>query len=102
METTAYTCPHCGKPILLPEGLTEFSCMYCGARMTLEQLLPGNPVVALTGPSHAEEVSRGIPTAVLAALLALCLWNGWWLTAQLPWLALWRRKRRLTRNNFPR
>ena len=25
------------------------------------------PVVALTGPSHAEEVSRGIPTAVLAA-----------------------------------
>ena len=40
METTAYTCPHCGKPILLPEGLTEFSCMYCGTRMTLEQLLP--------------------------------------------------------------
>ena len=39
METTAYTCPHCGKPILLPEGLTEFSCMYCGTRMTLEQLL---------------------------------------------------------------
>ena len=25
------------------------------------------PVVALTGPSHAEEVSRGIPTAVVAA-----------------------------------
>ena len=25
------------------------------------------PVVALTGPSHAEEVSRGLPTAVLAA-----------------------------------
>ena len=40
METTAYTCPHCGKPILLPEGLTEFSCMYCGARMTLAQLQP--------------------------------------------------------------
>lgn len=27
----------------------------------------GRPVVALTGPSHAEEVSRGIPTAVVAA-----------------------------------
>ena len=27
----------------------------------------GCPVVALTGPSHAEEVSRGVPTAVLAA-----------------------------------
>ena len=28
------------------------------------------PVVALTGPSHAEEVSRGIPTSVLAASLS--------------------------------
>lgn len=27
----------------------------------------GRPVVALTGPSHAEEVARGIPTACLAA-----------------------------------
>lgn len=27
----------------------------------------GKPVVALTGPSHAEEVSRGIPTAIVAA-----------------------------------
>jgi glycerol-3-phosphate dehydrogenase (NAD(P)+) len=29
--------------------------------------LPGSPVVILSGPSHAEEVSRGIPTAVVAA-----------------------------------
>ncbi len=27
----------------------------------------GHPVVALSGPSHAEEVSRGVPTAVVAA-----------------------------------
>ena len=27
----------------------------------------GSPVVALSGPSHAEEVSRGIPTGVVAA-----------------------------------
>ena len=26
-----------------------------------------NPVVALTGPTHAEEVARGIPTAIVAA-----------------------------------
>lgn len=38
METNTYTCPHCGNPILLPAGLTEFSCMYCGVRMTLAQL----------------------------------------------------------------
>ena len=33
----------------------------------------GCPVVALTGPSHAEEVSRGVPTAVLADLCQHCL-----------------------------
>lgn len=43
MESTAYTCPHCGNPILLPEGLTEFSCMYCGVRMTLAQLTARKP-----------------------------------------------------------
>lgn len=29
--------------------------------------LPGNPVVSLSGPSHAEEVARGVPTAIVAA-----------------------------------
>jgi glycerol-3-phosphate dehydrogenase (NAD(P)+) len=34
----------------------------------LEEELPGGtPIVTLSGPSHAEEVSRGIPTAVVAA-----------------------------------
>ena len=34
----------------------------------LRQLLPGGtPVVSLLGPSHAEEVSRGQPTALVAA-----------------------------------
>jgi glycerol-3-phosphate dehydrogenase (NAD(P)+) len=33
----------------------------------LEQSLPSNRVVVLTGPSHAEEVSRGVPTSVVAA-----------------------------------
>ncbi len=28
---------------------------------------PGNPVLALSGPSHAEEVARGVPTALVAA-----------------------------------
>lgn len=43
METKTYTCPHCGNPIVLPEGLTEFSCMYCGVRMTLAELAPKEP-----------------------------------------------------------
>ncbi len=33
----------------------------------LEEELPGNPAVALSGPSHAEEVARGCPTTVVAA-----------------------------------
>lgn len=41
---------------------------YCRFSETIERELCGrNPVVALTGPTHAEEVARGIPTAILAA-----------------------------------
>lgn len=33
----------------------------------IEEELPGQPVVVLSGPSHAEEVSRGVPTTIVAA-----------------------------------
>jgi len=36
-----------------------------------EELPEGTPIVTLSGPSHAEEVSRGIPTAVVAAARSL-------------------------------
>ena len=38
-----------------------------GARMSeiLKEQLPGNPVAVLSGPSHAEEVAIGMPTAVV-------------------------------------
>jgi glycerol-3-phosphate dehydrogenase (NAD(P)+) len=38
-------------------------------RMTevLDETLPGSDAVLLVGPSHAEEVSRGIPTSIVAA-----------------------------------
>ena len=32
-----------------------------------EEIGPDHPVVALSGPSHAEEVGRGVPTAVVSA-----------------------------------
>lgn len=32
-----------------------------------EELDEKNPIVALSGPSHAEEVGRGVPTAIIAA-----------------------------------
>jgi len=33
----------------------------------LQEALPGNPVAVMSGPSHAEEVGKGIPTTVVAA-----------------------------------
>ncbi|MGI5895629.1 MAG: NAD(P)H-dependent glycerol-3-phosphate dehydrogenase [Oscillospiraceae bacterium] len=33
----------------------------------MEEALPRNPVVILSGPSHAEEIARGVPTTVAAA-----------------------------------
>ncbi len=40
-----------------------------GLRMSqiIEELLPENPVVALSGPTHAEEVGRGLPTSIVSA-----------------------------------
>lgn len=41
---------------------------YCRFSESIARVLGGqHPVVALTGPTHAEEVGRGIPTAILAA-----------------------------------
>lgn len=33
----------------------------------VSECIPNNTVVALTGPSHAEEIARGIPTLIVAA-----------------------------------
>lgn len=51
--------------VSITKGLCEDTCR----RMTEigEEILGTGPIVALAGPSHAEEVSRGIPTAVVAA-----------------------------------
>ncbi|MDR0974544.1 MAG: NAD(P)-dependent glycerol-3-phosphate dehydrogenase [Ruminococcus sp.] len=35
----------------------------------MAEVLPSHPCVVITGPSHAEEVGRGVPTAVTAASL---------------------------------
>ncbi len=33
-------CPKCGGKLSIPEELEKFSCMYCGAVLTLEELIP--------------------------------------------------------------
>ena len=58
----------------LPSGVLVVSCSKGFERGTLElpsrviaAVLPLAPLAVLSGPSHAEEVSRGLPTAVVAA-----------------------------------
>ena len=50
-------------------SLTKGLCEKTNRRMTeiAEEILGVKDVVALAGPTHAEEVSRGIPTAIVAA-----------------------------------
>ena len=50
-------------------SLTKGLCEKTDKRMTViaSEILGVNDVVALAGPTHAEEVSRGIPTAIVAA-----------------------------------
>ena len=50
-------------------SLTKGLCERTNRRMTelAEEILGVKDVVALAGPTHAEEVSRGIPTAIVAA-----------------------------------
>ncbi len=54
-----------GTPVCASKGL-ELGSLACMSEVLAEAL--GDPdSVVLTGPSHAEEVSRGIPTSVVAA-----------------------------------
>ena len=55
-----------GVPIVnVAKGL-DAAHDYCRFSQTITAAFGGrNPVVALTGPTHAEEVARGIPTAIL-------------------------------------
>ena len=46
------------------KGLEDETLMRLSEVITQE--LPNNKFVALTGPSHAEEIARGVPTSILA------------------------------------
>lgn len=69
-ETAQKLAPHLAHDsvvVLLSKGFDQKNG-YCLLSDSVEKALCGAaPLVALTGPSHAEEVSRGMPTAVVAA-----------------------------------
>ena len=54
---------------MLVVSITKGLCEKTNRRMTDlgAEILRTGPIVALAGPTHAEEVSRGIPTAIVAA-----------------------------------
>lgn len=67
-----------GAARLLRDFLTETAVVSCVSKGlesntyktvsdVLDEELPKNPNVIISGPSHAEEVARGIPTTVVAA-----------------------------------
>lgn len=39
----------------------------CRMSQIIEEYLPENPIAVLSGPSHAEEVSRNVPTAIVVS-----------------------------------
>ena len=51
--------------VCVSKGIEKDSSLTLDA--VIEQEAPGYPVVALSGPSHAEEVGRHVPTAVVVA-----------------------------------
>ncbi len=56
-------------PEMLVVSITKGLCEKTNRRMTDlgGEILGTGPIVALAGPTHAEEVARGIPTAIVAA-----------------------------------
>ena len=54
---------------VLVVSITKGLCEKTNRRMTDlgAEILGTGPIVALAGPTHAEEVSRGVPTAIVAA-----------------------------------
>ena len=56
-------------PEMLVVSITKGLCEKTNRRMTDlgAEILGTGPLVALAGPTHAEEVARGVPTAIVAA-----------------------------------
>ena len=56
-------------PDMLVVSITKGLCEKTNRRMTDlgEEILGTGPIVALAGPTHAEEVARGVPTTIVAA-----------------------------------
>ncbi len=59
-------CPQCGEALRVPERLREFSCMFCGAKLTPDALVDELPPPAPEGDAGAlmEQVRARLPRCV--------------------------------------
>ena len=64
LSTEGHSFLNLAKGIEIATGLTP--------RAIFEEVLPGRPYSALSGPSHVEEVVRELPTAVIVASADVC------------------------------
>ena len=53
-------CPQCGHALKVPAELTKFSCMYCGARLTKEQLAAEPPAAQEADEDRAAYYDRAV------------------------------------------
>lgn len=57
-------CPKCMKLLMIPEELTEFSCLYCGARLRPEELCTEKPKAEATQGDYALFEREALSAAV--------------------------------------
>ena len=56
-QMTTGRCPKCGRELNIPAELEDFSCMYCGARLTQADLCPQEEQ-ALSADEQAESFAH--------------------------------------------
>lgn len=64
MQMREGICPKCGWTIQVPEELSEFSCLYCGARLTPGELLTEKPHAESTEEDYREFCEKALSAAV--------------------------------------
>lgn len=67
-------CPKCMEELRVPEELDAFSCMYCGARLSPEELILEAPPIATALPLDEAQIEAEFESDVAARLVG-CVTN---------------------------
>lgn len=58
-------CPHCKKPLEIPDGLEKFSCLYCGMRTSLQEMLELQNIPEGQYEAELEYLKAELPNTVI-------------------------------------